>query len=612
MAPRKKPDATDTEPPEEARPDTTATPLLVEDGKLLSPDVEFTADTLLRWLEGLADKKKKPQMRERAWDYALAIVGEDYTNGQELLGIPEDWWEKHRVMRAHWEVIRASIGTDVIRLNVFGTPVKAPPGLATPATSSMSGASSDSAILLSGLADIMKESRESLAEMQKSHEKAAAEQAQAAADLSLKAIQTVSISNAKIAVQPAALNCGVNGLTPSPADMFAWIEDIRAKHNTIAGMTRTFLSHILRNPTGSASDFKAFLNENERKALYANISDKVPRHVLRSVWPTNELDGTGLIHALLQHAINPTEKSITLKRDTQFYVNTKALTKIQHFPEEHLEMQRSLMDVRWTVGTQPEELMKVVEGVYSNYPTVSKSITDFWEKSKKDQEAVDETIANIPRYMDRYMELNRITVDKEKSSDWKEAKKRARAQSDPSPHKPEGEVKERPPLRSWKPPLEFTAEKDRIKNGPCKWHKKGMCDWKEYCNMDHSAAAMATLPPPGQPRPPPKSARNASAVSAIEDEKDAIIAALAQRLEQLEGKLTLMFRVPVPTAGVRAALIPRPTSYLAAVKSHLSRTEVWSRPTNEKLRAPGYLAALRKDLEMVRINQGIPPKITNI
>ena len=43
MAPRKKPDATDNEPPEEARPDTTATPLLVEDGKLLSPAVEFTA-----------------------------------------------------------------------------------------------------------------------------------------------------------------------------------------------------------------------------------------------------------------------------------------------------------------------------------------------------------------------------------------------------------------------------------------------------------------------------------------------------------------------------------------------------------------------------------------
>ena len=59
MAPKKKPDATDTEPPEEARPDTTATPLLVEDGNLLPPEVEFTAVTLLRWLEGLADKKKE-------------------------------------------------------------------------------------------------------------------------------------------------------------------------------------------------------------------------------------------------------------------------------------------------------------------------------------------------------------------------------------------------------------------------------------------------------------------------------------------------------------------------------------------------------------------------
>ena len=54
MAPRKKPDATDTEPPEEARPDTTATPLIVDDGKLLPLDVAFTAEQLLRWLEGVA------------------------------------------------------------------------------------------------------------------------------------------------------------------------------------------------------------------------------------------------------------------------------------------------------------------------------------------------------------------------------------------------------------------------------------------------------------------------------------------------------------------------------------------------------------------------------
>ena len=37
---RKKPDATDIEPPEEARPDTTATPLIVDGGKFLPLDVE--------------------------------------------------------------------------------------------------------------------------------------------------------------------------------------------------------------------------------------------------------------------------------------------------------------------------------------------------------------------------------------------------------------------------------------------------------------------------------------------------------------------------------------------------------------------------------------------
>ena len=76
--------------------------------------------------------------------------------------------------------------------------------------------------------------------------------------------------------------------------------------------------------------------------------------------------------------------------------------------------------------------------------------------------------------------------------------------------------------------------------------------------MDHSAEAMATLPPPGPPRSTPRSVRSASAVSAKEDEKDVLIAALAQRLEQLEGKLTLMFRDIVPTAGVRTGSISNP------------------------------------------------------
>ena len=50
----------------------------------------------------------------------------------------------------------------------------------------MSGVSADSAVLF-GLAEIMKESRGSLAEMQKSHEKAAADQAKTAAELNIKA-----------------------------------------------------------------------------------------------------------------------------------------------------------------------------------------------------------------------------------------------------------------------------------------------------------------------------------------------------------------------------------------------------------------------------------------
>ncbi len=127
----------------------------------------------------------------------------------------------------------------------------------------MSGGSADSAIMLSGLAEIMKESRESLATMQMNHEKAAVEQAKAAADLSLKAIQAVSTSNAKIAVQPATLNCGANGLNPSPADVFAFLEDIKARYNAIFNGIRAFIVRIIRDPTGSVLEFQACLTEDE-------------------------------------------------------------------------------------------------------------------------------------------------------------------------------------------------------------------------------------------------------------------------------------------------------------------------------------------------------------
>ena len=106
MAPRKKPDATDTEPPEEARPDTTATesPLIADDGNCLPPDVAFTAEKLLRWLECLAFKHKKDKsqdankMRENAWTYVQALVEQDVTNGKELLEMPESWLEKNHFL----------------------------------------------------------------------------------------------------------------------------------------------------------------------------------------------------------------------------------------------------------------------------------------------------------------------------------------------------------------------------------------------------------------------------------------------------------------------------------------------------------------------------------
>ena len=46
--------------------------------------------------------------------------------------------------------------------------------------------------------------------------------------------------------------------------MNVWIEDIRSRYNTIVNGIRAFLTRIIRDPTGSASDFQACLNEDER------------------------------------------------------------------------------------------------------------------------------------------------------------------------------------------------------------------------------------------------------------------------------------------------------------------------------------------------------------
>ena len=488
----------------------------------------------------------------------------------------------------------------------------------------MSGPSADSIMMTTAIAKLLEDSSERMSTMQHQQAIMNAELAKTQAELNLKAIAAVSASSAKLAVQPATLNGGVSGLAPSPGDVMAWLEDIKTKFNAIQNGIRAFVAGLIRDPRGSASDFKARLTEAENIALYVCINEKIPKSLKTMIWPSQVQEGTGLLYALLQHAINPPDRNVTIKRSAKFFVETQAMPmKSSLFQATYyLQLQIDMLNVRWGVGINPADLIGVIKSVFSNFHTISTSITDYWNASAKNQEAVDETMAHIPSYMDRYMELNnRVTDAKEESSDWQVAgrdkKPRPRSQSDPSQEKPAGDTKDRSIFRPAKPPLLKTPEVEREKNGPCIFHKKGDCAWKEYCTMDHSPAAMAKIPV--VPRRPPHSARNAKARADKEEmDKDEMIAVMFERLEQLEGKLTLMFRARVQNAGVRAALLqplntvrastPRPTSYLAAVKSHLSRTEVWSRPTMEKIRAPTYLAALRKSLEMTRSNQGIPPK----
>ncbi len=67
-------------------------------------------------------------------------------------------------------IIRAAVGNEEARAPTKANRFANPGGMTTPATSSMSGGSADSAMMLSGLAEIMRESRESVTEMQRNHE----------------------------------------------------------------------------------------------------------------------------------------------------------------------------------------------------------------------------------------------------------------------------------------------------------------------------------------------------------------------------------------------------------------------------------------------------------
>ena len=156
------------------------------------------------------------------------------------------------------------------------------------------------------------------------------------AESSLKAIAAISACTAKIAVQ--GLNCGANGLTPSLADVFTFLEDTKMRHNAINNGVREFLAGILRDPNGTESEFKAQLTEPESITLFVCINEKIPRPLLRSLWKSNERNGAGLVYALLQHAISPEENNITLKRQIKFF-DTKALTKDQNFQAVYLQLQ---------------------------------------------------------------------------------------------------------------------------------------------------------------------------------------------------------------------------------------------------------------------------------
>ena len=143
--------------------------------------------------------------------------------------------------------------------------------------------------------------------------------------------------------------------------MFAFLDDIKARYNAILNGIRAFIVRIIRDPTGSVKDFQACLNEDERKALYVCINEKIPRALLRTIWDTNDLDGAGILHALLKHAIDPDDRSVAIRRT--IFVETRALTQHQTFHAEHLQLQQNMMDVRWAVGTKPADLIAVVEGV---------------------------------------------------------------------------------------------------------------------------------------------------------------------------------------------------------------------------------------------------------
>ncbi len=103
--------------------------------------------------------------------------------------------------------------------------------------------------------------------------------------------------------------------------------------------------------------------------------------------------------SFIQHAINPGDMRLTIKRATKCYVDRRAPANHQKFQAEHLQLQQNMLNVRWAVGTKPADLIAVVKGVYSNYHTIRyyTSITDIRVRLTSITDPTDPTRTSLSR-----------------------------------------------------------------------------------------------------------------------------------------------------------------------------------------------------------------------
>jgi hypothetical protein len=75
--------------------------------------VKFNAEELLRWIETLAEKHKKPRMGEKAREYVQVIMDQEMNTEKGLLELQDSWWEETNHLKpwplVHLFIIRAAM-----------------------------------------------------------------------------------------------------------------------------------------------------------------------------------------------------------------------------------------------------------------------------------------------------------------------------------------------------------------------------------------------------------------------------------------------------------------------------------------------------------------------